>query len=80
VYFNKHIFKLEQQEYAKEKIQWQNIAYNVNIIQLLHSCMQYYYFFEILGLIDYLFSGQLASDSVAIEKACRNIAPSRRRV
>jgi len=29
VYFNKHIFKLEQQEYAKEKIQWQNIAYNV---------------------------------------------------
>lgn len=30
VYFNKHIFKLEQQEYAKEKIQWQNIAYNVN--------------------------------------------------
>lgn len=29
VYFNKHIFKLEQQEYAKEKIQWQNISYNV---------------------------------------------------
>ncbi|XP_060860512.1 unconventional myosin-XV isoform X5 [Metopolophium dirhodum] len=37
VYFNKHIFKLEQQEYAKEKIQWQNIAYNDNlpVIQLL---------------------------------------------
>lgn len=31
VYFNKHIFKLEQQEYAKEKIQWQNISYNVSV-------------------------------------------------
>lgn len=30
-YFNKHIFKLEQQEYAKEKIQWQNITFNVSI-------------------------------------------------
>lgn len=29
-YFNKHIFKLEQQEYAKEKIQWQNITYTVS--------------------------------------------------
>ncbi|XP_050539166.1 unconventional myosin-XV isoform X10 [Daktulosphaira vitifoliae] len=37
VYFNKHIFKLEQQEYAKEKIHWQNISYNDNlpVIQLL---------------------------------------------
>ncbi|CAG2054867.1 unnamed protein product, partial [Timema podura] len=26
-YFNKHIFKLEQQEYAKEKIEWQTITY-----------------------------------------------------
>ncbi|XP_073998346.1 unconventional myosin 10A isoform X4 [Rhodnius prolixus] len=36
-YFNKHIFKLEQQEYAKEKIQWQNIAYtdNLPVIHLL---------------------------------------------
>lgn len=31
-YFNKHIFKLEQQEYAKEKIQWQNITFNVSCI------------------------------------------------
>lgn len=30
-YFNKHIFKLEQQEYAKEKIIWQNITYAVSI-------------------------------------------------
>ncbi|XP_014248612.2 unconventional myosin-XV isoform X2 [Cimex lectularius] len=36
-YFNKHIFKLEQQEYAKEKIQWQNITYtdNLPVIHLL---------------------------------------------
>jgi len=39
-----------------------------------------YCFIEILGLIGYLFSGQFACDSVAIEKACRHIAPSRRRV
>ncbi|XP_047741246.1 unconventional myosin-X, partial [Hyalella azteca] len=36
-YFNKHIFKLEQQEYAKEKIEWQNIEYQDNqpVIDLL---------------------------------------------
>ncbi|XP_075232051.1 unconventional myosin 10A isoform X3 [Lycorma delicatula] len=36
-YFNKHIFKLEQQEYAKEKIVWQNITYsdNLPVIHLL---------------------------------------------
>ena len=28
-YFNKHIFKIEQQEYIKEKIEWQNIDYQV---------------------------------------------------
>ena len=26
-YFNKHIFKLEQEEYAKERIMWKNVAY-----------------------------------------------------
>ena len=30
-YFNKHIFKLEQQEYAKERIEWQTITFTVNI-------------------------------------------------
>ncbi|XP_049851037.1 unconventional myosin-XV isoform X4 [Schistocerca gregaria] len=30
-YFNKHIFKLEQQEYAKEKIEWQTITYTDNL-------------------------------------------------
>ncbi|XP_064096637.1 unconventional myosin-XV-like isoform X2 [Macrobrachium nipponense] len=36
-YFNKHIFKLEQQEYAKEKIDWQNIDYqdNLPVIELI---------------------------------------------
>lgn len=29
-YFNKHIFKLEQQEYARDKIEWQTITYNVS--------------------------------------------------
>ncbi|PNF27702.1 hypothetical protein B7P43_G13754 [Cryptotermes secundus] len=30
-YFNKHIFKLEQQEYTKEKIEWQTINYTDNL-------------------------------------------------
>ncbi|XP_071526723.1 unconventional myosin-XV isoform X1 [Panulirus ornatus] len=30
-HFNKHIFKLEQQEYAKEKIEWQNIDFQDNL-------------------------------------------------
>ncbi|XP_076234476.1 unconventional myosin 10A [Calliopsis andreniformis] len=30
-YFNKHIFKLEQQEYAKEKIDWTTITYTDNL-------------------------------------------------
>ncbi|XP_021936980.1 unconventional myosin-XV-like isoform X3 [Zootermopsis nevadensis] len=36
-YFNKHIFKLEQQEYAKEKIEWQTISYtdNMPVIHLI---------------------------------------------
>ena len=29
-YFNKHIFKLEQEEYAKEKINWKLIEYTDN--------------------------------------------------
>nr|XP_042898448.1 unconventional myosin-XV-like [Parasteatoda tepidariorum] len=29
-YFNKHVFKLEQQEYAKERIEWQPINYQDN--------------------------------------------------
>ncbi|EFX88395.1 hypothetical protein DAPPUDRAFT_191611 [Daphnia pulex] len=29
-YFNKHIFKLEQQEYAKERIEWQTITFTDN--------------------------------------------------
>ncbi|GBM19276.1 Unconventional myosin-XV [Araneus ventricosus] len=29
-YFNKHVFKLEQQEYAKERIEWQPVNYQDN--------------------------------------------------
>lgn len=32
-YFNKHVFKLEQQEYTKEKIEWQTINYTVSNLQ-----------------------------------------------
>ena len=29
-YFNKHIFKLEQQEYTKERINWTSISFHDN--------------------------------------------------
>lgn len=29
-YFNKHIFKLEQQEYQKERLEWSNLTWNDN--------------------------------------------------
>lgn len=35
-YFNKHIFKLEQQEYARDKIEWQTITYNVGHFDAQH--------------------------------------------
>ncbi|XP_013792758.1 unconventional myosin-XV-like, partial [Limulus polyphemus] len=37
MFFNKHVFKLEQQEYAKEKIEWQAISYpdNQPVINLI---------------------------------------------
>lgn len=31
LHFNKQIFKLEQQEYAKEKIEWQTITFQDNL-------------------------------------------------
>ncbi|CAF4869828.1 unnamed protein product [Pieris macdunnoughi] len=36
-YFNKHIFKLEQQEYQKERLEWSHLTWNDNspVIQLL---------------------------------------------
>ncbi|KAL1494091.1 hypothetical protein ABEB36_009744 [Hypothenemus hampei] len=37
LYFNKYVFKLEQQEYAKERLEWTNLAWNDNtpVIHLL---------------------------------------------
>jgi myosin XV len=37
LYFNKHIFKLEQAEYAKEKLEWNNLQWedNLPVIHLL---------------------------------------------
>lgn len=45
-YFNKHIFKLEQQEYAKEKIDWTTINYTVSESPLL----------DLIGFIIFFFS------------------------
>lgn len=55
VYFNKHIFKLEQQEYVKEKIQWQNISYNVSAITIF---LDFYRFLYLPTIVFYrLFAG-----------------------
>lgn len=35
-YFNKHIFKLEQQEYQKERLEWSNLAWNDNSTGMLN--------------------------------------------
>ncbi len=38
-FFNSHIFKLEQEEYTKEKIQWNKIEYvdNQNCLDLIEK-------------------------------------------
>ena len=38
-FFNQHVFRLEQKEYAKEKIDWTNIDYQDNqpVIDLIAS-------------------------------------------
>ncbi|XP_014277405.1 unconventional myosin-XV isoform X2 [Halyomorpha halys] len=70
-YFNKHIFKLEQQEYAKEKIQWQNITYtdNLPVIHLLSKKPV-----GILHLLDDESNFPRASDVSFLEKCHYNHA------
>ncbi|XP_065213017.1 unconventional myosin-XV isoform X2 [Planococcus citri] len=70
-YFNKHVFKLEQQEYAKEKIQWQNITFNDNlpVIHLLSKKPV-----GILHLLDDESNFPKATDSSFLEKCHYNHA------
>nr|CAD7393755.1 unnamed protein product [Timema cristinae] len=70
-YFNKHIFKLEQQEYAKEKIEWQTITYtdNMPVINLISKKPV-----GILHLLDDESNFPKASDLSFLEKCHYNHA------
>ncbi|XP_023316209.1 unconventional myosin-XV isoform X2 [Trichogramma pretiosum] len=72
-YFNKHIFKLEQQEYAKEKIDWTTITYtdNLPIIHLIAKKPV-----GILHLLDDESNFPKASDLSFLEKCHYNHALS----
>lgn len=48
-FFNQHIFKLEQEEYTKEKIPWQSITFHSFLFLLLHYLL-FLFTFSILLL------------------------------
>ncbi|XP_060523322.1 unconventional myosin-XV [Cylas formicarius] len=71
LYFNKHVFKLEQQEYAKERLEWTNITWSDNtpVIQLLGKKPV-----GIFHLLDDESNFPRASDSSFLEKCHYNHA------
>ncbi|KAF5306868.1 hypothetical protein FQA39_LY00098 [Lamprigera yunnana] len=71
LYFNKHVFKLEQQEYAKEKLEWTNLTWNDNtpVIHLLGKKPV-----GILHLLDDESNFPKASDHSFLEKCHYNHA------
>ncbi|XP_026324836.1 unconventional myosin-XV isoform X2 [Hyposmocoma kahamanoa] len=70
-YFNKHIFKLEQQEYQKERLEWSHLTWNDNspVIQLLSKKPV-----GILHLLDDESNFPRASDASFLEKCHYNHA------
>ncbi|XP_072386404.1 unconventional myosin-XV [Diabrotica undecimpunctata] len=71
LYFNKHVFKLEQQEYAKERLEWTNLTWtdNTPVIHLLGKKPV-----GILHLLDDESNFPKASDSSFLEKCHYNHA------
>lgn len=71
LYFNKYVFKLEQQEYAKERLEWTNLTWNDNtpVIHLLGKKPV-----GILHLLDDESNFPKASDSSFLEKCHYNHA------
>ncbi|KAB0792987.1 hypothetical protein PPYR_12607 [Photinus pyralis] len=71
LHFNKHVFKLEQQEYAREKLEWTNLAWNDNtpVIHLLGKKPV-----GILHLLDDESNFPKASDHSFLEKCHYNHA------
>lgn len=71
LYFNKHVFKLEQQEYARERLEWTNLTWldNTPVIHLLGKKPV-----GILHLLDDESNFPRASDSSFLEKCHYNHA------
>lgn len=71
LYFNKHVFKLEQHEYAREKLEWTNLTWSDNtpVIQLLGKKPV-----GILHLLDDESNFPRASDASFLEKCHYNHA------
>lgn len=71
LYFNKHVFKLEQQEYARERLEWTNMGWTDNspIIHLLGKKPV-----GILHLLDDESNFPRASDASFLEKCHYNHA------
>ncbi|KRT81983.1 Myosin head, partial [Oryctes borbonicus] len=71
LYFNKHVFKLEQQEYARERLEWTNLTWmdNTPVIHLLGKKPV-----GILHLLDDESNFPKASDSSFLEKCHYNHA------
>lgn len=71
LYFNKHIFKLEQQEYARERLEWTNLTWadNTPVIHLLGKKPV-----GILHLLDDESNFPRASDASFLEKCHYNHA------
>ncbi|EFA08775.2 hypothetical protein TcasGA2_TC006465 [Tribolium castaneum] len=71
LYFNKHVFKLEQQEYARERLEWTNMTWmdNTPVIHLLGKKPV-----GILHLLDDESNFPRASDASFLEKCHYNHA------
>ncbi|RZB41182.1 unconventional myosin-XV [Asbolus verrucosus] len=71
IYFNKHVFKLEQQEYARERLEWTSMTWmdNTPVIHLLGKKPV-----GILHLLDDESNFPRASDSSFLEKCHYNHA------
>jgi len=79
-YFNKHIFKLEQQEYAKEKIDWTTINYTVRLIFIHVLCsLKSCHISSKIKAVPRVISGQFAGHSFNCEKTSGHSSSAGRR-
>lgn len=51
-----HVFKMEQEEYTKEEINWSYIEFvdNQDVLDLIEKVFLFFHFVSLVGLLDYL--------------------------